>query len=96
MKILCVSPFKPYPTLHGGTVDIWSQIAILLNLGHDVNLVFCTKEKTEFDKKHLSKEYDSFVNIYPVFRKNKIKDFFSKTPLQINSRKAISKVKLVE
>tara|TARA_X000000950_G_scaffold289176_1_gene410466 strand:+ start:457 stop:1593 length:1137 start_codon:yes stop_codon:yes gene_type:complete len=96
LKILCVSPFKPYPTLHGGTVDIWSQIAILLNLGHDVNLVFCTKEKTEFDKKHLSKEYDSFVNIYPVFRKNKIKDFFSKTPLQINSRKALSKVKLVE
>lgn len=96
MKILCVSPFKPYPTLHGGTVDIWSQIAILLSLGHDVNLVFCTKEKTDFDRKHLSKEYDSFVNIYPVFRKNKIKDFFSKTPLQINSRKALSTLKLVE
>lgn len=96
MKILYVSPFKPYPTFHGGTVDIWSQITILLNLGHDVSLAFCTKEKTDVDKKHLPKEYGSFINIYPVFRKNKLKDFFSKTPLQINSRKALSNVKLVE
>lgn len=95
MKILCVSPFKPYPTLHGGTVDIWSQITILSNLGHDVSIVFCTKEKSDIDKKYTSKEYDSFVNIYPVYRKNKLKDFFSKTPLQINSRKALSKVNLV-
>lgn len=96
MKILCVSPFKPFPQMHGGTVDIWTQVSVFLALGHEVSLIYCTKEQNELHKENFPKEFNLFSAIYPVLRQNKLSSFFSKTPLQINSRNSLSSLNLTD
>lgn len=91
-KVLVVSSFFPYPTLHGGTFDIWERIKGLHKLGLDIDLLYT-------DKNTPTKEYLShvklFVNdVYSVRRHNKINYLFNKEPLQVLSRKGLEKVKL--
>ena len=90
-KILIVTPFSPYPAMHGGKVDIWNNIKVLKELGFKIDLIITEKNVnlTDGSKKEISK-YVSKVIL--VERKNMLKDIFSLHPLQIESRKSLKNI----
>lgn len=90
-KILIVTPFSPYPAIHGGKVDIWNNIKVLKQLGFTIDLIITEKNVNLADssKKEISK-YVSKVIV--VERKNRLKDILSLHPLQIESRKSLKNI----
>mgnify|MGYP006142377255 FL=1 len=91
-NILVVSGFFPYPTLFGGTFDIWERTKGLCQLGHKVDILYTDKA---FPKEKDLAVVKSFVGkIYRAQRKNSIFQLFDKSPLQVLSRKTLEHIKL--
>jgi hypothetical protein len=90
MKILIASMAFPYPPNFGGAYDVYWRIRQLSALGHDIELVYCEKNKPTKDRiEHMS---NYLSRQYFVKRKNKLIDFFSHLPLQVLSRKEIQNI----
>lgn len=88
--ILVVSAFFPYPTLFGGAFDIWEKIKGLHDLGLEIHLLFTSKDQPKEQDIWEVKKYVS--KIYSVPRKNRIIDLFSRSPLQLISRKGLKNI----
>ncbi|PQJ21876.1 glycosyltransferase family 4 protein [Tenacibaculum sp. SG-28] len=91
-KILIVSGFFPYPTYHGGMVDVWQRIIGLKELGFTIDLLYTSKFVVEQEHIDIVSEY---INcFYKVDRKNRAIDFFNFSPLQVISRNNLQNVSI--
>ncbi len=91
-KILIVSGFFPYPTFHGGMVDVWQRIIGLKELGFSIDLLYTSKFVVEQEHIDIVSEYvDCF---YKVNRKNRGIDFFNLSPLQVISRNKLQNISI--
>lgn len=91
-KILIVSGFFPYPTFHGGMVDVWQRIIGLKELHFTIDLLYTSKFDVEQEHIDIVSEY---VNcFYKVDRKNRAIDFFNFSPLQVISRNKLQNVSI--
>lgn len=92
-NILIVAGDYPYPPIHGGRVDIWSRIKLLREMNHKLDLIITTKNIEENCRYNgIIKEY--IDNLYIVRRQNRVLDMLSMLPLQVKSRKYLSRVEL--
>lgn len=82
--ILIVSSFFPYPTFFGGAFDIWEKLKGFYELGFNIHLVYTSK--THPKSNDLDFVYKFVEKTFYVHRENKIKDVFSRVPLQVKSR----------
>ncbi len=92
MNILIVAADIPYPTIHGGRVDIYNRLISLKKANYTIDLAITYQEDLVVDDiNHLKTLCNE---IYTVKRSNTIKaDFISSMPWQIENRKSLKDIR---
>ena len=91
-RVLVVSPDVPYPPNHGGRVDVWGRIRCLRNLGFRTDLVATAKDRPdEAAVRNIEEHVERFIWCR---REVRMLQMLSPLPLQIVSRRGLSKIRL--
>lgn len=92
MNILIVCSDFPYPADHGGRVDTWGRIQALAGLGWQIDLLVCGKHQPSKSDLRAVRAWVNDIKLCD--RKSSPLDLLMPGPLQVRSRRALSKVRL--
>ena len=90
-RILIVCPEFPFPTHHGGQVDIWRRIKYLTSIGYVIDIISTDHNKIESIRLEKIKRQIK-GEIFLVPRKNSIIKMLSLLPLQVSSRSLLKEI----